>query len=990
MAIRVLPTASGAAFSASERNLLEDALAQTGHATLLVGSFEARDEARADMAAHGMLLGVDVETPSQWLQSLWELMGDGRALMTATERSLVMGAVVARTAERDLLPLRGNPGTVRLLARIARELLPFAPAAPESDGPSDARAVVARLLEAYRGALDRHGAIEPSEAAFEIMRSLEAGGVPRRARSVVLRGIDKLPAWSVSLLKALAGHADICVLLGAGEEPLASTWLAACGAEICSVEGAPDGSQAAPSDRSAPAPGCAARFLEVAGPHAAASAYVDALDELLEESAGSSAPVAVVSARPGETASQMGPFAAARGIALQTTRFVTLGSSETGCQLKRLRGLIDRLEADEASTGSPSEWWPAPELTDWLYSPLSGAGAALAREFDKKIRQNRAVSSRDLERMLQSIQGRARARREKMDPSHPYARVPVVAADVFSALRQHRPVRALKALQGVLAALPAQAWGAQGRVRLQCERDLVERALQALEETARDWGIDQEIALDAIQGMSAPVRERWAPAEERAQAAVLRLDELSCARPGSFAALLLVDVDTEHYKLDGEEGPLGELAQAWDAQGIELDAPALQQLRARRALEAARRAVLARVTHDRQAKDRYPAALWTMLRTPEDPVRLVGEEDLVRRFDRHGGLGMRVEHVPCMPPQSLSDAAKPYVELKREDPEHPGSLLPRPFSASQIEAYAGCPLCWLVSSRVRPQALDAGFGSLEKGNFVHDVLHRFYLRRIEQGLGRVTPENLEGALAQLRRAFDEVRDEHARGKTSSSAPLVALDAVERQQVDTILRQLEGAVRYEATIRVPFAPELLEYSFNKLDATYAGRPIGGRIDRVDTDVNGRAVIIDYKHRGDVRSFTLKDPTVPDAAGHRASDDPRWLPPHTQSLIYAQVLRRELGLDVRGALYFATKYVPQIKGAVSVELTEQEDDAGPIPGLKDGFPAEGGSMTFEELLDRVELTISQRLDELEAGVIRAAAEPGARCGINHGMGFERRDA
>lgn len=65
----------------------------------------------------------------------------------------------------------------------------------------------------------------------------------------------------------------------------------------------------------------------------------------------------------------------------------------------------------------------------------------------------------------------------------------------------------------------------------------------------------------------------------------------------------------------------------------------------------------------------------------------------------------------------------PYLVLRRRDGEDENApLVPRLTSASQIEAYSTCPLCWFVSYRVKPQSIDAGFGNMEKGNFVHDVL----------------------------------------------------------------------------------------------------------------------------------------------------------------------------------------------------------------------------------------------------------------------------
>ena len=170
----------------------------------------------------------------------------------------------------------------------------------------------------------------------------------------------------------------------------------------------------------------------------------------------------------------------------------------------------------------------------------------------------------------------------------------------------------------------------------------------------------------------------------------------------------------------------------------------------------------------------------------------------------------------------------------------------------------------------------------------------------------------------------------------------------------------------------------------------------RIDRVDVDAENRAVVIDYKHRTGVEEFKLADPTVRDEeSGTAPIDDPRWLPPHTQTLIYAQAMRRALNLDTRAALYFSTKGgKPALCGAASAELLEKERGDGRIPGLKKGFPGEGGSMDFDALLDRVEAGIAERLRELETGNV-AAVDPTsaqavhARCSYNHEGTFVRRD-
>ena len=135
-----------------------------------------------------------------------------------------------------------------------------------------------------------------------------------------------------------------------------------------------------------------------------------------------------------------------------------------------------------------------------------------------------------------------------------------------------------------------------------------------------------------------------------------------------------------------------------------------------------------------------------------------------------------------------------------------------------------------------------------------------------------------------------------------------------------------------------------------------------------------------------SMPLKDGTIP-------AEDERWLPEHTQSLIYAQAMRRALGLKPAAALYFSTKgRAPAMRGAAAAALVGDKAEEGMIPGLRDGFPAaeHGGTMTFEQLLDRVEDAIAQRLDEMAHGVVCASEDPAGRCSFNHPSGFERRGA
>ena len=722
--------------------------------------------------------------------------------------------------------------------------------------------------------------------------------------------------------------------------------------------------------------------------------------------------VLVVSARAPQLFGELASRLAARHIASETTEFTAFSQSIAGRQFTALANLIERMKAADEGTASKTEWWPAPELTDWIYSPLSGADAASARGFDKNMRLSRNKTTAGVKSLLQSVQGQVRGARKAASEDNWFKNVPCVVSDVFQALWRDKPVTSLKAMLAVAEALPDRLLGGlDGQARRQAEVALLRHAIDILMNGARALDVSQAATVSVLDGIRTKVDKRSAAYDyethevdraPRAQVRFASLADAAALRPGSYDAVLFADVDLDSYPLSHEEGPLATLTASLGREGVTLEPAALLRVRFGHAMQAARGPVaLARVTHDRQARECYPAAVWTELWAhagaagAAKPMR-VGEGDIIADFDPAAGEGLRRERVTCEAPQHLSDEAIPYLVLRRRDGEgEDAPLVPRLTSASQIEAYSTCPLCWFVSYRVKPQSIDAGFGNMEKGNFVHDVLEHLHARLPQEGMERVTPENLPRAQELLREVFDETLAEHA-GKRGTEGPLVPLSAVEERQVAEILPQLEGVLAYESEALAPFAPRYLEFAFNELKVEYAGWPLGGRIDRVDVDAENHAVVIDYKHRTGVEEFKLADPTVRDEeSGAAPIDDPRWLPPHTQTLIYAQAMRRALDLDTRAALYFSTKGgKPALRGAASAELLEEERGDGRIPGLKKGFPGEGGSMDFDALLDRVEAGIAERLRELEAGNV-AAVDPTsaqashARCSYNHEGTFVRRD-
>ena len=1031
MPVRIYATNTGTDLSDAEAALLADLVARHGRAVLLAPSFAELDVCRHDAAVAGASLGVDYKTPASWLRSLWELMGDGRSFVDNMQRQMLFSDMIARRDDADLQPLLRSQGTVCMLARMARDVLPGVAGTGagrccgdvcQPNPKSDAEARVFELLSAYVSDLDRRDMVEPCEAA-DLMADALADSLPACARAVCVRGVTSFTHGLLELLSAVANNGgEVVVLLAREQAAMREELAAAFDARGVLFEAAPLGEGAA-APQTASKSAAQPTFVEVAGPHARAHAYVDAIDELVKTCedaavdggvAASADPVRVlvVSARAPQLFGELAARLAARHIAAETTEFTAFSQSIAGRQFSALANLIERMKAADEGTASKTEWWPAPELTDWIYSPLSGADAASARTFDKNMRLSRGKTTTAVKSLLQSVQGQVRGTRKAASDDNWFKNVPCVVSDVFQALWRDKPVTALKAMLAVAETLPDRALGGlDGQARRQAETALLRHAIDILMNDARALDVSQAATVPVLDGVRTKVDTRSTAYDyetyevdraPRAQVRFASLADAAALRPDSYNAVLFADVDLDSYPLSHEEGPLATLTAELDRSGATLEPAALLRVRFGRAMQAAHGpVVLARVTHDRQARECYPAAVWTELRAHAEAagaakVACVGEGGIVADFDPAAGEGIECKRVACEAPQHLSEAAVPYLVLRRRDGEGENApLVPRLTSASQIEAYSTCPLCWFVSYRVKPQSIDAGFGNMEKGNFVHDVLEHLHARLPQEGMERVTPENLPRAQELLREVFDETLVEHA-SKRGNEGPLVPLSAVEERQVAEILPQLEGVLAYEAEALAPFAPRYLEFAFNELKVEYAGWPLGGRIDRVDVDAENRAVVIDYKHRTGVEEFKLADPTVRDEeSGTAPIDDPRWLPPHTQTLIYAQAMRRALDLDTRAALYFSTKGgKPALRGAASAELLEEERGDGRIPGLKKGFPGEGGSMDFDALLDRVEAGIAERLRELEAGNV-AAVDPAsaqaahARCSYNHEGTFVRRD-
>ncbi|MRS11829.1 MAG: hypothetical protein EG823_01995, partial [Actinobacteria bacterium] len=200
------------------------------------------------------------------------------------------------------------------------------------------------------------------------------------------------------------------------------------------------------------------------------------------------------------------------------------------------------------------------------------------------------------------------------------------------------------------------------------------------------------------------------------------------------------------------------------------------------------------------------------------------------------------------------------------------------FSASEIEMYLQCPYRWYVERLVRPDELDLRFDMASAGRLAHEIMRRFYDALTDTGEERVTPANLQTALAL-----------HAEIAEALVAKTRTTAAIEEALLRAAARKTGRLVEADAVMLPDMRPAYREWSFG-LDDGDAPESFGefslvGRIDRIDTG-NGDLVVTDYK-LGSVNSARAQAKFV--AAGL------------VQLPLYAAVASRRHGLGVAGGLY-----------------------------------------------------------------------------------------
>lgn len=217
------------------------------------------------------------------------------------------------------------------------------------------------------------------------------------------------------------------------------------------------------------------------------------------------------------------------------------------------------------------------------------------------------------------------------------------------------------------------------------------------------------------------------------------------------------------------------------------------------------------------------------------------------------------------------------------------------FSASEIETYLKCPRWWYLDRVIRPQELDTRLDRAATGRLGHAIMNRFY----EEFGGRTGEDRVtESTLATARTVYAEV----ALRETAAVRPQSAAEAA---AVRTVARAGLRVIEDDARLFPGMAPLLREWSFGMEDGdgpeAFGEFALRGRIDRIDLGESG-LVVTDYK-LGGVGTYA------------RAGFEKNGV---VQIPLYAAVAARRLQRAVAGGIYRSLTGRGKPRGFVGPQL------------------------------------------------------------------------
>ena len=870
----------------------------------------------ADGRASG-LFAQTVTTFDAWIADLWELHGDGRALVGDVQRELLMDVTLAQR-----LGEAGTPGLTALAASCMRaaagvpqfeRALDAAREGDAVDGLSARETALLQALADYADALEALGLVELGSACALLAC---------RCDEVFCRPLDVLMPEAAPLTWVQSHFFGSCPQLNVDVELAAGS----------------DGIPRAPE-------GLQVRFAFPAGRLAQPGLVADVV--LAHVGEGD----AVVACKdPLALFDSVRDRLAERGLRVCVQARKPFSQTDFGRAFLALHRCLH------------DDPWDGAALADVLLSPFSGISRGDALEIDKAVRADRVVPRED-------VLAGMRVRSETFSQLEELASDP--DADVLVGVFEHM----VQAMAYRSPAWRAEQLAAMGVLR---ETTAAARRVRA--------GIGQcaSVLERASVAVSAQVAGDGASVVMTTQPIAARM------RPGCCRTLVVADLTSEDYPVADRDDAAATLMEKL---GMPPGESALS--RARREFCAlcnvpGQTLVLMRPLGDDGADPTYPSAVLeefvdayradpsatddidNAYRLPRDlQVGLVnrGEELLYAngRAARADAVQAVAARIPTPALDDLeSDATSDTLPCRDGDeaPYPTSPLIPSRVSPSQIEVYLECPFRWFAMRRLRIEELDEGFGPLERGSFAHAALEAFYRQFRESGHAKVTPANIDIARDLMRCVVDGLSSRQF-DEEPKSGRLVYANELERREVMGFCDQLVDFLDFEAEFLPTFRPTYFEFEIGPNQAVeYGGFPLTGKVDRIDVDDEGHAVIVDYKGSVGPEHFIAgKGPAHPGKV---------------QTRIYAQVVRRVLGLDVVGALYVTYGRTPEVSGAYDSRVLDlphlpgvraEKCGCGLIEALPDEMPGDFSfaDLAFDRMLDATEALAGDAMARMCAGDI-----------------------
>ena len=926
--------------------------------------------------------GTICSTLEAYVDDRWELFGAGCSCVSALQRSLLVRAALRAVRDEGFASLGDTPGVIDLLSRMVElglglpafvEAMERLGSCPSCDGAGDlglspTEVEMLRVASAYRRLLRGAGMCERSEAMLSLA---EDPDVPWP--TLLVEGLWSLDPHEACFYACIARSSDVVFLV---ESDPASRFdpaseleeqLRKLGAEVQRARdgfgrpGVRDGELEAlsaslycPQEGEAVEPTGALQFVLPAGRYAQARALADAIE------AQGQGDVLLVCKDPASLGADLSPRLSGRGISVEARCSKPFGQTDFGRVLFASWALAD------GTAGDPSQ------ASDAARSLLLGMAADAAADLDAAWRRKRPFRPADaLSDLMGCADEKGRAFLEAVSEG---------------ALKEacEWATRLYESRGGISSALRAENLAAvQTASRFAEAAEIAqEPCSECLELLAR-----QSVPCSCVW---APCAHDDAPSREGALRTVRVMSYESASRlpAASCDVLFACNLNDSEQSVRLARSPLDGLLEKLGC-AVPRDALVEQRVRFAAVLRTARmRIVLSRTLNDERSSPLNPAVVFEDVvdcyrsrgggeedadRTTGLPEALAAQSCVRGEEALHANLGGAAAEAPLSALRTeeadfVSRDSLPLVVLPRDHGRGGASSALPTLSPSAMEDYLDCPHKWFVNRRLRLSTVDAEFGPREKGSFAHAVLRRYYeCWQVEQGCAKAGPEQV----AEAKRLLDEVFDEEVAAQPKRDPrenPLIPVTEAEKREMEELRQSLEDFLDRDAQLLPGFAPGLFEHVIDeRAGVEYAGFLLRGKIDRVDFDDKGRAVIVDYK------SSLSDDHCLLSARGAEFS-----LPAKVQALVYAQALRRLMGVEVVGALY-----VNIVGGGAKPMICGAYDDRvlGPLdlPGMnvERNAMSYAGFSAFGDLLDVVEERAALSLAGMVQGDIAACPRGAGAC-------------